>query len=64
MNLTETRMQQELSATDGTPPSVGTVEKQPFVAPKLTFVTPTVTKRGDFSDLTEGFFGVFTPPSS
>lgn len=39
-------------------------QKQPFVEPKLTFVEPKLTKQGDFVDLTEGFFGPFTPPSS
>lgn len=35
--------------------------KQPFVEPKLTFVEPQLEKRGNFADLTEGFFGGFTP---
>lgn len=38
--------------------------KASFVEPKLTFVEPKLTERGDFVDLTEGFFGPFTPPSS
>ena len=41
-----------------------TESKLPFVEPKLTFVEPKLTKRGDFVDLTEGFFGPFTPPGS
>lgn len=39
-------------------------EKQPFIEPKLRFIEPKLTKRGDFVNLTEGFFGPFTPPSS
>lgn len=35
--------------------------KQPFVEPKLTFVEPHLEKRGNFAELTEGFFGGFTP---
>ena len=35
--------------------------KKDFTAPKLTFIEPKLTKHGDATKITAGFFGVFTP---
>ncbi len=35
--------------------------KQPFVAPKLTFVKPELVRQGSLADVTAGFFGTFIP---
>jgi hypothetical protein len=41
------------------PPSA---DKQPWHAPKLTFVEPQLTVHGDLTQVTgQGFFGGFTP---
>ena len=37
------------------------VVKQPFVAPKLTFVKPELVRQGSLADVTAGFFGTFIP---
>lgn len=34
--------------------------KAPFVPPKLTFVTPTLTKQGSVEKLTAGIIGTFS----
>ena len=35
--------------------------KKAFKEPKLTFVEPKLTKQGDATKITGGFFGTFTP---
>ena len=39
----------------------GKVDKKPFEEPKLTFVEPKLTKQGDATKITCGFFGSFSP---
>jgi hypothetical protein len=36
-------------------------EKKVFHAPKLTFIEPKLTKQGDATKITHGFFGTFEP---
>jgi hypothetical protein len=38
----------------------GKADKKPFEEPKLTFVEPKLTKHGDATKITGGFFGTFT----
>jgi len=35
--------------------------RKAFAEPKLTFIEPKLTKHGDATKLTGGFFGTFTP---
>ena len=35
--------------------------KRAFTAPKLTFIEPKLTKHGDATKITAGFFGAFSP---
>ncbi|GJQ58030.1 MAG: hypothetical protein SCALA701_08310 [Candidatus Scalindua sp.] len=35
--------------------------KKSFTNPKLTFVEPKLTKQGDATKITAGFFGAFSP---
>ena len=36
--------------------------RKPFEEPKLTYLTPTLTERGNVQDVTlQGFFGSFSP---
>jgi hypothetical protein len=35
--------------------------KKSFVNPKLTFIEPKLTKHGDATKITSGFFGSFSP---
>ena len=35
--------------------------KQPFVTPKLTFITPELTKQGSVATLTASLLGSFSP---
>ncbi len=44
-----------------TPAIPAAVGKQPFVAPKLTFVKPELVRQGSLADVTAGFFGTFIP---
>ena len=37
------------------------IAKQPFIAPKLTFVKPELVRQGSLADVTAGFFGTFIP---
>jgi hypothetical protein len=39
----------------------GSENKKPFTEPKLTFIEPKLTKHGDATKITQGFFGTFTP---
>lgn len=36
-------------------------EKPPFEEPKLEFIEPKLTPRGDLRNVTAGFFGPFSP---
>ena len=36
-------------------------EKKAFVEPKLRFIEPKLTKHGDATKITAGFFGSFNP---
>ena len=36
-------------------------DKKAFKEPKLTFIEPKLTKQGDATKITGGFFGSFTP---
>jgi hypothetical protein len=38
-----------------------TQAKKPFLEPKLAFIEPKLTKHGDATKITQGFFGTFTP---
>ena len=42
-------------------PASPAAAKQPFVAPKLTYVKPELVRQGSLSDVTAGFFGTFIP---
>jgi len=35
--------------------------KKSFTEPKLTFIEPMLTKQGDATEITAGFFGPFSP---
>ncbi len=35
--------------------------KKSFTEPKLTFIEPKLTKQGDATEITAGFFGPFSP---
>lgn len=37
------------------------VAKEPFEEPRLAYVEPELTKRGDAKKITAGFFGSFSP---
>jgi len=54
------RSQQKRQADDGSVAST----KEPWVAPKLTFVEPRLTKHGDLTKVTGQFFGSFSPSST
>ena len=36
-------------------------DKKAFKKPKLTFIEPKLTKQGDATKITGGFFGTFSP---
>ncbi len=38
-------------------------DRKTFTKPKLTFIEPELTKHGDATKITAGFFGTFQPPS-
>lgn len=47
--------------TETQPDSLATAAKKPFVEPKLAFIEPRLTKHGDATKITHGFFGTFDP---
>jgi hypothetical protein len=54
----------ENETRDAPPParsSLPAPEKQPWVAPRVAFVEPRLTKHGELTKVTGAFFGAFSP---
>jgi hypothetical protein len=50
-----------ISFANQTAPAPESPARRPFAEPKLRFVEPKLTQRGDLAQVTAGFFGTFTP---
>jgi len=53
--------EQEPATTAPGQPAAATPARQAWVAPKLTFVEPKLTKHGPLTEVTGAFFGGFSP---
>ena len=47
--------------SEATDTETSTETRKPFVDPKLAFIEPKLTKHGDATKITQGFFGTFNP---